>query len=82
MKDIEFTALSDEELLAQQKKNKTNDIINAVLCGFLIGIAVYSAVKNGFGFATLLPLVLLYIAYINKRKGKALANELKSRNLK
>jgi hypothetical protein len=34
----------------------------------MIGIAIYSAVKNGIGFFTLFPLVFAYFAFDNSKK--------------
>lgn len=82
MEQKELATLSDEELLQEQKKAKTNNIISAVLIGCLVGVAVYSAVKNGIGFFTFFPLFFVYILVVNGKKTVALTKELKSRNLK
>ncbi|GEN66214.1 MULTISPECIES: hypothetical protein [Chryseobacterium] len=79
----EITELTDQELLEKVKKKKSNDITNAVILGFLIGIATYSTVKYGLGLFTFLP-VLFALFAANKwgKDKKALEEELKSRNLK
>jgi hypothetical protein len=82
MEQKDLTELSDQELLQEQKKVKTNKIINGFLIGFLIGIAVYSTVKNGIGFFTFFPLFFAYFVYNNSKKSKALESEQKSRNIK
>jgi len=86
MKIETLTQLSDQELLEKLKKIKTNKIIDAVMVGFTLGIVVYSAVKNGFGFFTFFPLILTYLIVRNSKNNKLLENEiqneLKSRNLK
>ena len=75
--------LTDQELLDKRKKNKTNDITNAVLLGMLVGIATYSTVVNGLGFFTFLPIVFaLFAANQWKKNKEALQKELDSRNLK
>lgn len=74
--------LTDQELLEKNKKIQSDKIINAVLLGCLIGVAIYSTIKNGVGIFTLLPLV--FVAFtINawKKDNQALKDELKSRNL-
>lgn len=85
MKPKNLTELSDEELFQKLKKLKTNKIMDATLVGIAIGIAIYSAVKNGFGFATFFPLILAYIIVRNSANNKILEKEiqreLKSRNL-
>ena len=35
-------------------------IINATLIGVLVGIIIWSVVKNTWGFLTLIPLYLIY----------------------
>ncbi len=83
MKQKELSELTDQELLQEAKRVKSNAIINAVLIGFLIGIVFYSIAKNSLGFFTLIPLFLAY-KLINKSKydNKELENLLKERNLK
>ncbi|MBR9922809.1 MAG: FUSC family protein [Bacteroidetes bacterium] len=81
MKQEELSALSDEELLERAKKMKSASIINAVLIGFMIGIVIYSLVKNTFGFLMLIPLYLAFRVFHNPQKDKALKEVLKARNL-
>lgn len=78
-----LSELTDEELLQEAKKIKSATITDAVLIGFLIGIVVYSIIKNSFGFLTLIPLFLAY-KLLNKPKydRQELKNLLKERNLK
>ncbi|MEJ5106725.1 hypothetical protein [Chryseobacterium sp. MYb328] len=83
MNEKKLNELTDQELLEKKKKSKSGKIINAALIGAFIGIAVYSSVKNGFGFFTLFPLFfagLLGVQYT--RRDQALEQELESRNLK
>ncbi|MEC5158587.1 hypothetical protein [Chryseobacterium sp. MP_3.2] len=77
-----YTALSDEELLIEAKKMKSSNLTSAVLIGCMIGIAIYSTVKNGFGFFTLFPLFFIFIVFKNGPPKKALEAEIKLRNLK
>ncbi len=81
-----LSELSDQELLKKVKALKTNKIIDATLIGFTLGIVVYSAVKNGFGFFTFFPLVLTYLIGRNAKNNKLLEQEIQkqlaSRNLK
>ncbi len=81
MTEKELTELSDQELLAQRKKAKSNLILNATILGLFIGIAIYSTIKNGFGFFTFFPLFFAYFLFKNQADGKALEKEIKSRNL-
>ena len=86
MKTENLTDLSDQELLHKIKKLKTKKIIDASIVGFTIGIAIYSAVKNGLEFFTFFPLILAYVIIKNSTNNKIIENEiekeLKSRNLK
>ncbi len=82
MEQKELSALTDQELLDEAKKRKKASIVNAVLIGFLIGIIIYSIVKNNLGFFTLIPLFLAYKLVNNsKYDSKELENLLKERKL-
>jgi hypothetical protein len=78
----ELSELTDQELLQEAKKSKSINLYDAVIFGILIGIAIYSTVKNGLGLLTFLPLIYIPIAAKNKIKNKALEKLLKERNLK
>ena len=82
MMQKKLAELTDEELLQEAKKIKSTNVFDAVIFGILIGIAIYSSVKNGFGLLTFLPLVYIPIAAKNKTKNKELEKLLKERNLK
>ncbi len=78
--------LSDKELVKKTKEIKNDKIIGAIIIGFTVGIAIYSAVKNGLDFFTLFPLLLAYIMIKNSSNNKLLEREIEkeieSRNLK
>jgi riboflavin transporter FmnP len=83
MSDIKLTDLTIEELNQAMQKKKSRSILNAILVGFLIGIVIYSIVKNTLGLVTLIPLFLAYkIINNSKTNDKDLEAELQSRNLK
>ena len=81
MEKKEFTDLTNEELLKEKEKIQYNKMVNAILIGFCVGIFIFSAAKNEFGFFTFFPLLLIYPFIKNGKKIKVLAEELKSRNL-
>lgn len=81
MNQEKLAALTDEELLAQAKKSKSSKIYDAAIIGVLIGIAIYSTIKNGFGLLTFLPLIYLPIAAKNKIKNSELQKLLKEKKL-
>ncbi len=83
MKQKELSELTDQELLAEAKKMKSATIMNAFLIGFLIGIVIYSVVKNSWGLVTLIPLYLAYRLINNSPYNtKELKKLLKERNFK
>ena len=83
MKNKSLSELTDDELLQEAKRIKSNAIINALLIGFLMGIIVYSIAQNNLGFFTLIPLFLIY-KFVNNSDydAKALKNLLEERGLK
>lgn len=78
----EISQLTDQELLDKAKKTKSSAILNALVIGCMIGVVVYSIVKNTYGFLTLVPLYFIYQLVKNSKNNKALEEELKARNLK
>jgi hypothetical protein len=81
MNQKDLSELTDQELLTEAKKMKSSFITNAFFIGFLIGIVVFSIVKNSWGFFTLLPLYFAYRLIKNSKKDKDLKKELAARNL-
>lgn len=82
MTQEELTALTDQELTEQWKKAKSSKITAAVLIGMMIGTSVFAAVKSGFSFFTILPLLLAAFFANSYKKNIAIEKEVKSRNLK
>ena len=86
MKAENLTEFSDQEILQKKKDLKTNKIINAIIIGMTIGIFLYSAVNNGFGFFTFFPLIIGYLIIKNSKNNEILEHEVQkeitSRNLK
>lgn len=82
MKQKEPSEMTNEELSLELQKIKSTNIINAVIVGVMIGVAIYSTVKNGFGILTFFP--LFFIPMFSKKWTfkKALENEIKERNIK
>lgn len=81
MKENSFAELTDEELLKKKKLLKVANIISAVFIGFMIGVALYSTVRNGFGLFTFFPLFFIPVAASNRANASALRKELALRNL-
>ena len=84
MKPESLAELSTHELLQKLKTIKTNKLIDSTMVGVTVGIVIYSAVKNGFGFFTFFPLLLAYAIVRNSANNKILETEiqkeLESRN--
>ena len=82
MKQKEPSEMTNEELSLELQKIKSTNTINAVIVGVMIGVAIYSTVKNGFGILTFFP--FFFIPMFSKKWTfkKALENEIKERNIK
>jgi hypothetical protein len=81
MNHQQWTGLSDEELLREVKKMKSYKLYDSLIIGFLIGISIYSIIKNGFGLLTFLPLIYMPVAARNNKKRTALNGQLEERGL-
>ena len=76
-----LSELSDQDLLNEAKKMKSESIISAALIGFMIGIVIYSNLKNSVGLFTLIPLFFAFKVFHKPDKNKELKELLKERNL-
>lgn len=77
-----LSELTNQQLLEESKKTKLSPLANAFFIGFLIGIVVFSVVKNSYGMLTLIPLYFIYKLVKESKRDKALEELLKERNLK
>lgn len=82
MSESELKEVSNEELLAKEKKARTYYLLNAGLIGTFIGVAQYSAIKNGWGFFTFFPLFFVFLLLKSGQTYKGIEREVKQRNLK
>ncbi|MBK8706190.1 MAG: FUSC family protein [Saprospiraceae bacterium] len=82
MNEKELSELTDQELLEESKKMKSSSLIHAGLIGFMVGIIIYSAAKNTWGFLTLIPLFFIYRLSKKSKRNETLKKLLKERNLK
>jgi hypothetical protein len=84
MEQKEYSQFTDQELLDEAKKMKTFSIYNALFIGFLVGIIIFSVVKNTWGMLTLIPLYFTYKMVIDpkNKKVKELQVIIKERNIK
>ena len=81
MEQKELSELSDQELLEEARKMKSASILHAALIGVMIGIIIYSVLKNTWGFLTLIPLYFIYRMTKKSERNEALKKLLKERNL-
>ena len=77
----ELSQLSDQELLETAKNNKPKPIFDAFFIGFLVGILIFGAANNAWGFTMLIPLFLIYLFLKKPKQQRAIQEELKARNL-
>ncbi len=70
MEEKKLTEVSYGELPEKSKKTKSTQMMNAVIFGVIVGITVYSTVKNGFNLLTVLLLFFAVIAFNNWRVKK------------
>ncbi|MCX2473455.1 hypothetical protein OQZ33_03835 [Pedobacter sp. MC2016-05] len=77
----EIKQLSDQELLKRHQTAKSSLIITCILIGALVGVAIYSSLKNGLGFFTFFPLFFVFLIINGQKTSKAIAAEIKNRGL-
>lgn len=77
----DLSRTSDEELLKLAKDNRPSPLLDAFFIGFLVGICIYGAASNGFGFLLLLPLLLIYLLLKKPKRYEAIQRELRKRGL-
>ncbi len=82
MDQKELSTLNDEELRQQAKKMRSAHISFMIFFGVMIGIAIYTVVKNGTVIFILFPLFFAPMAIHNRRKNRAVQQILKERKLK
>ena len=80
MEKLDLTQLTTEELLIEQKKRKKNYQTLAFIVGMLIGTAVYSTIKKGFGFFTIFPLFFALLVFNSKSSYDEIKKEIQLRN--
>lgn len=81
MSDIDFTTLSDAELLEFARQNKPSPLFDAFFIGFLIGILVFAAAVSGWGLFMLIPLFLIRQFLKKPKRHEALMAEMRKRGM-
>ncbi len=79
MQNPNYSKRTLEELKAEEKKLKRNEVLSAGLIGFSVGIIIYGIAKGGFGFIYIaIPLGLIYLVYRNSKKTKDALKKLQA----
>lgn len=79
MESKKLTDLTLEELIQEEKKEKKNQMNYTFIIGILIGIAVYSVFKNGFGFLTIILFIFVLNFMAKSTRYKDIQKEIKLR---
>ena len=67
----DYSQLTLEALLQEEKKVKSNQLIAGLATGFLVGIMLFGVWRNGFGFLYLaIPLFLIVMIVRNAKLQK------------
>lgn len=78
MKNKDYTKLSLKELQKEEKTLKKQEIVSAILIGFLFGIIIFGVVKNGIGLVYIvIPILLIAGVYKNTQNIKAKRKQLR-----
>jgi len=81
MSKKDLSQLSDQELLEEFKKTKPSPVFDAFFIGVLIGVIIYGAASNAWGFLFILPLTLIYLFLKKSKRYNALKQELYKRKI-
>lgn len=75
----DYSKLTLEDLLSEEKKLKRSEIFAAVAIGFLVGVMVYGVVRNGFGFLYIaIPLAMIMGIYRNSQSQKQALQQVRA----
>lgn len=81
MSKLDLTKLTIEELQIEDKKRKSANTLLKVFIGLMIGTAIFTTFKKGFGFFTLFPVFFIPLAINANKSYQETLQELKSRKL-
>lgn len=76
----DYSKMTLEELVSEEKKVKSQKITTAVFMGLLIGIAVYAATHKGFFLTVILLLSAFFIGYRHSQSLKNIQSEISRRD--
>lgn len=76
---LDYSSMGLADLLLKQKKIKNKQLLAGFAIGFLLGIAIYSAIRNGFNVIPIfIPFMLIVIIGKNTQKNKLSLEEVKA----
>jgi riboflavin transporter FmnP len=81
MTKLDLTKLTNEELQIEAKKRKDGYTLFKFVIGLMIGTAIFTTFKKGFGFFTLFPVFFMPLAINANKSYQETQKELKSRNI-
>ncbi|AZA98360.1 hypothetical protein EG359_01510 [Chryseobacterium joostei] len=79
MKSTKLSDLSIDELTQEEKKRCAIYISFSILLGIMVGAAIYTTTKKGFGAITTLPLVFIPLYLIIRNSWQSVRKEILSR---
>ncbi|AII51172.1 hypothetical protein [Hymenobacter sp. APR13] len=75
----DYSKLTLEEMLSEEKKLKRSEILAAAAIGFLLGVMGYGLVRNGFGLLyTAIPLLLIVGIYRHSQTQKQVLQQIRA----
>lgn len=75
----DYTKLTLEELLIEQKKIKRQQLFSAAMIGFFIGVIVYGFLRNGFGWVYIsISVFMIYLTNKNAKSYKQNLEQIKA----
>lgn len=77
-----LSAMTNEELLEEEKKQKKNKTYTTFAIGMMIGVAFWSIFHKGFVLPVIIFVVIVYFAKRTNDNYKAVKNEVDFRRLK
>ena len=79
--DKDYSKMTLDELVSEEKKFNSQKIITAALIGFFVGVALWSATSRGSFFTTIALLIFaLVIGSSYTKKRKSIQAEISRRN--
>lgn len=75
----DYSTLTLEELLVEEKKMKQSLSLSSGLVGFAAGVMIWGIINKGIGFLHIaLPIGLMVLFYKNSQKNKLKLNQIQA----